>query len=103
MFERYQWSHLNSVTNYLGVTAFILINLTVDLNNFFYKFLIWVPASHTLLKVRIFIWGFAAMATSKEWYEYISNPNSNRLGPFAWVSIYVAFIELSGVMKFKGT
>jgi phosphatidylserine synthase 2 len=52
--------------------------------------------------LRIFLWGFVALATSKEWYEYITNPNSNRLGPFAWIAIYVALVEFSGVIKFRG-
>jgi len=65
---------LSNLNRYLGATLFCLTNLVVDCNNFFYKFLVWVPADHTLLKVRIFIWGFCAIATSKEWYEYVSNP-----------------------------
>jgi hypothetical protein len=62
----------------------------------------WVPPSHFLLQFRIFLWGFVAIATSKEWYEYVSNENSHRLGPFAWLSFYTSLIEVSGVVKFAG-
>lgn len=73
VFEQYEWSGLSSPVRYLGASVFCLINLTVDCNNFFYKFVIWVPPDHTLLKIRIFLWGFCAVATGKEWYEYVSN------------------------------
>jgi phosphatidylserine synthase 2 len=98
--ERYEWSGLQSLERYVGLTMFIIVCLLIDCNNFFYKYLVWVPADHDLLKFRIFLWGFAAIATSKEWYEYVSNPHCHRLGPFAWLTFYVSLIELSSVMKF---
>jgi len=103
VFEQYEWSGLSSTVRYLGASVFIVVNLMVDCNNFFYKYVIWLPADHMLLKIRIFLWGFCAVATGKEWYEYVSNPNSNRLGPFAWLTFYVSLVELSGVVKFRGT
>ena len=99
--EQYEWSGLQSVERYLGLTFFVIICLLIDCNNFFYKFLVWVPPEHQLLQFRIVLWGFAAIATSKEWYEYVSNQNCHRLGPFAWMTIYVSLIELSSVIKFK--
>lgn len=55
------------------------------------------------MSVRVTLWGFVALATSKEWYEYVSNPNSNRLGPFAWLTFYVSSIELCSIYKFRGS
>ena len=103
VFEQYNWSGLANLQRYLGMTVFVIICLLIDCNNFFYKYLIWVPPNHVLLKYRIFLWGFAAVATSKEWYEFVSDPNNHRLGPFAWLSFYVSLIELSGIVKFAGT
>lgn len=74
VFEQYEWSGLSSTARYLGTSVFIVVNLVVDCNNFFYKYVIWLPPSHTLLQIRIFLWGFCAVATGKEWYEYVSNP-----------------------------
>lgn len=79
---------------------FVVICLLIDCNNFFYKFLVWIPPNHDLLKYRLMLWGFVAIATSKEWYEYVSNPCCKRLGPFAWLTFYVSLIELSSVYKF---
>ena len=102
VFERYEWSALQSLQRYLGVTVFVVVCLVIDCNNFFYKYLAEIPASHRLVAFRVFLWGFASIPTSKEWYEYITNPNSNRLGPFAWLTFYVSTIELSSVYKFRG-
>lgn len=101
-FERYEWSGLESVQRYLGVSVFVVVCLTIDCNNFFYKYLAWIPASHRLVIFRVTLWGWVAVATSKEWYEYVSNPNSNRLGPFAWLTFYTCGIELSTIYKFRG-
>ncbi len=100
--EKYEWNALKDLTRYIGVTAFIVVTLTIDCNNFFYKYLAWIPADHNLVKVRVILWGFSAIATSKEWYEYVSNPHCHRLGPFAWMTYYVCAIELSTIYKFRG-
>jgi len=100
-FEKYEWAGLRSVKDYMGVTVFVIVCLLIDCNNFFYKALVWVPPNHNILMVRICLWGFAAIATSEEWYEYVSNENQHRLGPFAWMTFYTALIELSSVIKFS--
>lgn len=98
--EQYEWSALQNLNRYVGVTVFVFICLLIDCNNFFYKFLVWIPPNHDLLKYRLLLWGFVAIATSKEWYEYVSNPYCKRLGPFGWLTFYVSLIELSSVYKF---
>ena len=69
--------------------------------NFFMKYVLWVGAESDLLKARVAIWGFTAIVTSKEYFEYISDPNSNRVGPFFWLSTYTLFIEYSIWFKFS--
>jgi len=98
--EQYEWSALQDLNRYIGVSVFVSTCLLIDCNNFFYKFLVWIPPNHDLLKYRVTLWGFVAIATSKEWYEYVSNPHCHRLGPFAWLTFYVCLIELSSIYKF---
>lgn len=45
----------------------------VDLSNFFNKYVLWLPASHYTLAIRIFLWGFLSIVCTREYYEYISN------------------------------
>ena len=78
---------------------FIIVCLFIDCNNFFLKFVLWVPAEHDLLKYRVALWGFCALATSKEWYEFVSNEYCHRLGPFVWLTFYTVSVETMTVIK----
>lgn len=83
------------------MTAFVLVCLAVDCNNFFLKYLLWVPPDHTLLKIRVGLMGLCAIPTAKEWYEFITNEHCHRLGPFAWCMIFSCSIETLTVFKFS--
>ena len=99
VFERFEWAGLASLQRFLGVTVFVVTVLLIDCNNFFLKYVLWVPAEHDLLKYRVFLWGLASIATAKEWYEYVSNQYCHRLGPFAWLAFYTSTVELLTVIK----
>ena len=94
VFEKYEWAGLRSPQRLLAITAYITLILTVDCSNFFMKFVLWVPAEHDMLKYRVALWGCAALAASKEWYEFSSNDFCHRLGPFAWLAFYTCAIEV---------
>lgn len=98
-FEQYQWAGLASVWRLIGASTFVAIVLIVDCNNFFLKYVLWVPAEHDLLKFRVFIWGLLSLAAAKEWYEYVSNPCCHRAGPFSWLTFYGIGIECLLVVK----
>ena len=97
--QAYEWAGLSSLPRFFGTITFILFVLVIDCNNFFLKFVLWVPAEHDLLKYRVAFWGLWSLATSKEWYEYISNPYCHRLGPFAWLTLYTCGVETMTVIK----
>ena len=99
VFERFEWAGLASLERFFGLTGFVVIVLLIDCNNFFLKFVLWVPAEHDLLKYRVFLWGLASIATAKEWYEYVSNKYCHRLGPFAWLAFYTSAVEFLTVVK----
>lgn len=81
------------------MTAFVLFVLIIDCNNFFLKFVLWVPPEHDLMIVRVVLWGLCSLATAKEWFEYISNEYCHRLGPFAWLTMYTCGVETLTVIK----
>ena len=91
----------SSLTRYLQVCFYVFFVLSVDTLNFFMKYVLWVAADSDLLKCRVAIWGFSAIVTSREYFEYINDPNSNRVGPFFWLSCYTLFIEYSIWFKFR--
>ena len=100
LLEVYQWSALKDTNRLFGVTAFVIVCLVIDCNNFFLKFLLWVPPDHPLMQFRVMMIGLCALPTAKEWYEFISNEHCHRLGPFAWCMIFTACIETLIVIKF---
>jgi hypothetical protein len=75
--------------------------LSVDAMNFLLKYVLWISAESDLCKARVFIWAFAAIATSKEFYIFCDDPNCKRVGPFFWLSCYTLFIEYSCWFKFS--
>ena len=91
----------DSLKRYLQVMFYIFFVLSVDAMNFFMKFVLWVGAESDLLKARVAIWGFSAIVASKEFYEYIEDPNCHRVGPFLWLTMYTLAIEYSIWFKFS--
>jgi len=65
------------------------------------KFVLWVPAESDVLKARVAIWAFSAIVTSKEFFEYLDDPNCKRVGPFFWLSTFTVFIEYGVWFKFS--
>jgi|LauGreDrversion4_2_1035121.scaffolds.fasta_scaffold247859_2 hypothetical protein len=71
--------------------------------NFFLKYILWVPADHKILGVRVFMWAFGSIACAKEYYEFISNKYCKRVGPYVWVNSLALGVEFSIVIKFGST
>jgi len=77
--------------------------LGVDCNNFFLKYILWVPANHWLLSIRLAVWAFLAIAATKEYYEYTANRYCYRIGPFVWLVAFTLLAESSIIFKFGST
>mmetsp|Transcript_13197 Transcript_13197/g.22381 ORF Transcript_13197/g.22381 Transcript_13197/m.22381 type:complete len:336 (-) Transcript_13197:248-1255(-) len=101
VFIKHEWSMVSSLKRYLQVWFYIWFILSVDSMNFFLKYVLWVGAESDLLKARVLIWALAAIVTSKEFYEYIDDPNCRRVGPFYWLSTFTILVEYSIVIKFS--
>ncbi len=99
----YEWDMLSSSTNFFGVLWFIIIFSLCDLGHFFLKFVLWLPITHYLLAIRIFMWGFLCIMAIREYYEYLKNKNSKRLGHFLWLSHVMLFLEWMIIIKIAVT
>ncbi len=100
VWTRYDWSIFGSVKRYNQILFFCVFCLGIDCMNFFLKFILWVPADHKILAVRVFMWAFGSIACAKEYYEFISNKYCKRVGPFVWVNSLALGVEVSIVFKF---
>ena len=79
---------------------FCFFCLGVDCMNFFLKYILWIPADHKILMVRLFFWAFGSIACAKEYYEFISNRNCKRVGPYLWMLNLALGVEFSIAIKF---
>jgi hypothetical protein len=68
----------------------IFINL-VDLGNFVLKFILFIPADHLILKFRVVMWGFCAITSTREYYDYMKR--SKPLGMQVWLCHMILFAE----------
>lgn len=101
--QRHNWTTFSSPKRFGQILFYCFFVLCVDCNNFFLKFILWVPADHRLLSVRLGLWAFSAIAATKEYHEYITNKYCYRFGPFVWLTTLTLMMELSIVFKFGRT
>lgn len=73
VWTRYNWGLFSNLNRYVAVLFYCFFVLAVDCNNFFLKFIMWVPPDHKVLTVRLAIWAFSAIAATKEFYEFTTN------------------------------
>ena len=101
VFSTYDWEMFGSLKRYTQVIFYVWFVLSVDSMNFFMKYVLWIPADSDILKLRVAIWAFSAVITSKEYFEYIDDPNCKRVGPFIWLSTFTIAIEYGVWFKFS--
>jgi phosphatidylserine synthase 2 len=100
VWTRYEWSVFQNVKRYNQILFYCFVCLGIDCMNFFLKFILWIPADHKILSVRLFLWATASIACSKEFYEFITNPHCKRVGAFFWIAAFALGIEFSIAIKF---
>jgi len=99
---KHDWNIFKSTKRFLNVLWYIIFLNLVDLSHFFMKYILWLPQTHDLLHVRIYIWVFLAMISTREYYEYIIEDTPKRFGHFLWVSHVVLLSEWMIIYKFSG-
>jgi phosphatidylserine synthase 2 len=98
---KHEWDLFSSTKRFYQVLWFFFILNITDLSHFFLKYVLWLPPSHWILAIRIYIVGFLAMISAREYYEYISKPSCKRFGLNIWVAHLILFVEWSFIFKFS--
>jgi len=73
VWAKYNWDAFSNLNRYFSIIFYCTFVLAVDCNNFFLKFILWIPPENKLLQVRIALWAFSAIAATKEFYEFTTN------------------------------
>ena len=81
-----KWHVFKSPINFLLFIWFIILNSLADVSYFILKKALNLPASHIIIQTKLFVFGFFAIRTCQDFYNYLHQPNCQRVIPF---SIYL--------------
>ncbi|KAL0478103.1 phosphatidylserine synthase [Acrasis kona] len=95
----YNWNAFDSPKLFFYSIGIVIAMTIVDLNAFFLKYELWVPPSNPLNVYRLILWFFVGMPAIREYYQFVSDPKTKRLGANAW--IVGGIISLESLLVFK--
>jgi phosphatidylserine synthase 2 len=95
----YKWEMFSSSKNFVSIIWYIVFVNLVDLSNFYLKFLLWIPANNWILLLRVLFWAVLAIASTREYYEYVASGYKLRLGVHCWIAHLLLFLEWMIVIK----
>ena len=102
--SKHDWKIFSSFDRFRAVLWYIFFINMVDLSHFFIKMVLWIPADHNILFVRINFWACFAVVCTREYYEYVTNDTYKavRFGHFNWLAHLVIFFEWMIIIKNRG-
>ena len=101
--DTYAWEPLSTPGRFLQVLFYILVVLTVEVNAFLLKTVLWVPPESHLNIVRLALWALISVPATQEYYVFIAEPHEdglNKLGAQAWISFAIVLTEVCMHVKF---
>lgn len=101
--DSFQWHIFSTPKRCLQCFFPGAVILLFEVNHFFLKYELWVPPTNPLNTIRLSILFLMAIPGIREYYEFIesdSNDIFNKLGPFAWTAVAIAFVETLIIIKF---
>ncbi|KAL9646303.1 hypothetical protein ABK040_002849 [Willaertia magna] len=97
----YDWHIFDDAKHFLYFVAIVLAMNLVELNAFFLKYVLWVPPPNLLNVYRLLVWFLLAMPAIREYYQFVSDPNTKRLGANTWIVIGIILAEFLVYFKFS--
>eukprot|EP00899_Mesostigma_viride_P018200 jgi/Mesvir1/26381/Mv16845-RA.1 len=98
--DHYDWHFRKGPKRFLQILLLLAITEVMELNAFFLKTILWVPPPSPLNVYRLAIFFFLAIPATREYYQYITNEDCKRLGPFAWLTVAALILEVMACVKF---
>eukprot|EP00056_Hartaetosiga_gracilis_P008553 m.122267 g.122267 ORF g.122267 m.122267 type:complete len:1192 (-) comp12936_c0_seq8:116-3691(-) len=78
--QNFQWGPFKDLKHWVATLFVIWMMLCADLNAFYFKSALWIPADHWFNLVRILYAGMAAPVAVAETYAYVTDPDCKKLG-----------------------
>ncbi|CAG9311239.1 unnamed protein product [Blepharisma stoltei] len=95
----FNWEMFGSCKNFITTIWLVIFVSATDLSNFYLKFILWIPADHWILVIRVFFVAFYAMVSIEEYFEYVSSGFRLRLGTNSWLAHMTVFTEWMIILK----
>jgi len=97
---RFEWASTKDLKHYIAVVLMLFLLLQVELNCFYLKALLWIPANHWLNVYRVAMLSLFGLPATREAYQYLADPTCKRVGPHAWLLIANVMTETIICFKF---
>lgn len=91
--SNFQWGPYKDLKHWLVTLLAIWMMLCADLNAFYLKTMLWIPAEHSFNVYRLLFAGCAAPVAVAEMNAYISDPDCNKLGHQAMLVTLILITE----------
>merc|ERR1712000_354487 len=98
--EHYEWRVLSGWRALFGFIGALGIMSLVELNAFYLKTALWIPPPHPINICRLVLWWAMAIPGMREYYQFLSDENENKLGTMSWLSVACAGVEVLITYKF---
>ena len=97
--EGINWEPLSSWKQWAYVHVLIISASLIDLNAFLLKLFLWIPTEHDVNVARLFLMGFVAIPSAKQFYLYIKDPLCKKLGSQCWICVMIIVLEEAIILK----
>lgn len=84
---------MSSVRSLLLTSVMVVLFLTCEANAFFLKFVLWIPPNNNLNLVRLAFWLPFGAHVLREFHEFVTDVNVNKIGPHVWLAIAILMLE----------
>jgi len=95
----FHWGITKSLKNWIVVTTIIALYSISELNTFYLKFVLWIPAGHRLVLTRLWCLVFWGSPATREIYDFMVG-ETKKIGPNFWIFIMICVTECLVVYKF---
>lgn len=100
--SQYHWEVFSSFSRFAQVLFAIIICLVTELNAFFMLVALSIPKESKFNSYRLTLLFLNGIPAAAEYYEFLSNPESWRLGQNSWMMLSIAVFEVLVWLKFSG-
>lgn len=95
----FHWNATKNFQNWMYVNMVICVCLLSELNTFYLKAVLWIPAGHRIVLIRLWFLVFWGSPAIREFYDYMIGA-TNTIGQQFWIICAISFTETLIVLKF---